>query len=84
MAGARGPLSGRFVRVKEALLRDRAESDDPRAPFYSAMLAVDTYEDYDALAGAKAVRAPGSNTGPVTPRDEIRHARRRGWIADES
>lgn len=83
MTGSRGPLSGRFIRVKENVLRDMADGDDPRAPFYSAMLAVDTYEDYDALAGARAVRVPGSKTGPVTPRDEIRHARRRGWIADD-
>ncbi|WP_271200391.1 hypothetical protein [Methylopila turkensis] len=76
-------MSGRFIRVKEALLREHAERDDPRAPFYAAMLAVDTYEDYDALAGSRPVAVPDRRIGSVTPRDEIRHARRRGWIADD-
>jgi hypothetical protein len=53
-------FSGRFKRVNEAFLRERANRDhDPRHIFYKAMLEVETYEAYEAAVGNKEVLVEG-------------------------
>jgi len=75
-------LTGRFRCVDRAFLREKANREDPRAPFYAAMLAADTYEAYYRLAGPAGVEVESYRTGPVTPHREILYARRMGWIED--
>jgi len=75
-------LTGRFRILMSGTLRDKANQDDPRAPFYAAMLAADTYEAYYRLAGSVPVRVESYNSGPITAQMEIMYARRNGWIED--
>ncbi|HLY56432.1 MAG TPA: hypothetical protein VKS60_12800 [Stellaceae bacterium] len=75
-------LSGRYEIVNEALFREKANRDDPRRPFYAAMLANRAYEAYLAEVGHKAVEVPGYKANPITGRMEILYCRRNGWIAD--
>ena len=79
-------LRGRYVRVNEAKLRERANrKDDPRHVFYEAMLENNSYEAYEAAIGERMVLVetrspPSSSSGHA----EIRYARNdRGWIEDE-
>ena len=75
-------FSGSFQRLDEAMLREKAGYDDPRASFYKAMLSASTYEEYYRLAGDEPVY-PKTYNGPVTAHMEIRYARNeRCWIAD--
>lgn len=75
-------LTGRFQCLNDAVLRDKANRDDPRAPFYAAMLAADTYEAYYRLAGSSSVEVASYRACPITPHMEIMYARRNGWIKD--
>ena len=78
----RTPLRGRFVRVDEAFLREKANNHrDPRNVFYWAMLENDTYE---AAVHGIEVSTGNRQMDPTTGRQEILYARRNGWIADES
>lgn len=76
------PLAGRFHCLNTAILREKANRDDPRAPFYAAMLAADTYETYYRLAGSGSVEVESYRKGPITAHMEIMYARRNGWIED--
>jgi hypothetical protein len=75
-------LRGRYLILNEAFLRKKANRDDPRRPFYVAMLANRIYDGYLAEVGSKEVMVDGYKQNPVTGRMEILYARRRGWIAD--
>ena len=77
----RTDLRGRYRILNEAFLREKANRDDPRRPFYVAMLANRTYEGYLAEVGAKQVIVESYKQSPITGRMEILYARRRGWIA---
>ena len=74
-------LTGRFTRLNEAFLREKANSDDARARFYQAMLSTTNYDEYYKLAGPE-VSVATYRTGPVTADMEIKYARRKGWIED--
>jgi hypothetical protein len=76
-------LSGRFVRLNEAFLRQRAsERHDPRHVFYKAMLEVDTYEEYAAATVGKLAETGTRKVDATSGREEILYARRNKWIAD--
>lgn len=75
-------LAGRFRILKGDILREKANRDDPRAPFYAAMLAADTYEAYYRLTGSEPVTIESYRSGPITAHMEIVYARRNGWIGD--
>ena len=76
-------LTGRYRILNEAFLREKANRDDPRRPFYVAMLANKTYEGYLAEVGQKEVMVEGFKQNPITGRMEIiLYARRSKWIAD--
>jgi hypothetical protein len=81
---ARTVFSGRYVRVNEAFLRERANREsDPRRIFYEAMLSNDTYEAYEAEVGTTDVsvdtfRPPRLVNGHT----EMWYARDSGWIED--
>lgn len=75
-------LVGRFQVLKSDFLREKANRDDPRAPFYAAMLVADTYEAYYRLAGSGPVTVESYKSGPITSHMEIMYARRNGWIQD--
>jgi|KBSMisStandDraft_5_1062788.scaffolds.fasta_scaffold280979_2 hypothetical protein len=76
-------LTGRYVRLDEAFLREKANrNDDPRNVFYKAMLANDTYEAYSAAVQGIEVSVETYRTGPINGRMEILYARRSSWIAD--
>jgi hypothetical protein len=75
-------LSGRYRILNEAFLREKANRDDPRRPFYVAMLGNRTYEGYLAEVGGKEVMVEGYKQNPITGRMEILYARRSGWVAD--
>lgn len=79
---ARLVLSGAFVRVNEAFLKERARRTEPRNVFYQAMLRHNTYEDYLGDVGSVRVSPPTYKAGPVSGRMEIQYARRNGWIED--
>jgi hypothetical protein len=68
--------------LNEAFLREKANRDDPRRPFYVAMLANQTYEGYLAEVGSNEVTVESYKAGPISGRMEILYARRSGWIAD--
>jgi hypothetical protein len=76
------PLTGRFRCLNIVLLREKANRDDPRASFYSAMLAAETYEAYYRLAGSGSVEVESYRKSLITPHMEIMYARRNGWIED--
>ena len=77
-------LSGRYIRLEEAKLREKAaRADDPRARFYRAMLEANTYEDYYRLAGTDSVQPKSYVSRRVNAHMEIKYARNpRKWIAD--
>jgi hypothetical protein len=76
-------ISGRYVRLNEALLREKAARIyDPRNVFYKAMLENDTYEAYAAAVGGISVSPKTYKTGPISGRVEIGHARKMRWIID--
>jgi|GEM_PF-2372087 len=75
-------IKGRYRIVNEAFLREKANRDDPRHPFYVAMLANDTYEGYLADVGRKLVEVDGFKQNPISGRFEILYCRRNGWIED--
>ena len=78
-------FSGRYVRVNEAMLRERANrKDDPRHIFYEVMLENDTYEAYEAAVGMKTVLVKTWNPPSlVSGHAEIRYARNDcRWIED--
>jgi hypothetical protein len=75
-------LTGRYRVMNEAFLREKANRDDPRRPFYISMLANQTYEGYLAEVGQKEVMVKGYKQNPITGRMEILYCRRSGWIAD--
>jgi len=68
--------------VNEALLREKANRDDPRRGFYETMLASGSYEAYLAAVGQKLVEVNGYKQNPISGRMEILYARRSGWIED--
>jgi hypothetical protein len=78
----RTDLRGRYQVLNEAFLREKSHRDDPRKPFYIAMLANRTYEGYLAEVGHKFVEVKGYKANPISGRMEILYCRRRGWIAD--
>ena len=81
----RTTLTGKFIRVDEAILREKANRrQDPRHSFYEAMLNNNRYEDYEAAVGTKAVLVPSNGKSPFTGHQEILYARRSGWIADST
>lgn len=63
-----------------------AESDDPRAIFYKALLNSDTYEAYLAALGGNVAVFPktfGNGQVPVTAEAEYKYVRdRRHWISE--
>ena len=77
-------FSGPYVRVNEAILREKSNNtDDPRHPFYRAMISSDSYEDYYLKVKGLTVQPATYHTRPVTAQMEIRYARTQmGWIAD--
>ena len=75
-------LTGRYRVLNEAFLREKANRDDPRRPFYVAMLANKTYDGYLAEVGQKEVMVEGYKQNPITGRMEILYARRHKWVAD--
>jgi hypothetical protein len=81
---ARVVFSGRFKRVNEAFLRERANrKHDPRHIFYNAMLENDTYEAYEAEVGNKEVVVETFNPPRlVNGHTEMWYARDSGWIQD--
>lgn len=72
--------TGRFVVKNDGLLRRKAESSDPRAPFYKAMLSENTFEGYYRASGDIAVHVPTRQQPKVTPHMEIVYALYSGWI----
>src|SRR5690242_15609477 len=70
---------GPFRLTDDAFLRQKANRRNPRARFYAAMLAADTFEQYFFLAGDNAVQ-PETYKRPITPQTEIGYAIERGWI----
>jgi Endonuclease NucS C-terminal domain len=79
----RAGLRGRFVRVNEAFLREKANRQhDPRNVFYKAMLETDTYEAYAAAVRGLEISVESYRSGPINGGMEIRYARKSGWIAD--
>jgi hypothetical protein len=78
----RTKLSGRYKILNEALLREKSCRDDPRKPFYNAMLRNQTYEGYLAEVRGKLVEVDGYKANPISGRMEILYCRRSGWIAD--
>lgn len=78
----RTTLTGRYERVNEAFLREKANRNDPRRIFYVAMLNCDTYEGYLAQVGQKLVEVSGFKDNPISGRREILYCRRNGWIQD--
>jgi hypothetical protein len=79
---ARVAFIGRFKRVNEAFLRERANrKHDPRHIFYSAMLENDTYEAYEAEVGTKEVIVETFNPPRlINGHTEMWYARHSGWI----
>lgn len=79
-------FSGRFKRVNEAFLRERANrQDDPRKIFYKAMLRCETYEAYEAEVGNTEVLVETFNPPRfVSGHTEMWYARDSGWIQDAS
>jgi hypothetical protein len=75
-------LTGRYRLLNKAFLQEKANRDDPRRPFYAAILANETYEAYLAEVGQKEVLVEGYKTGPISGRMEILYCRRKHWIAD--
>jgi hypothetical protein len=77
-------FSGRFTRVNEAFLRERANRQhDPRHIFYKAMLENDTYEAYEAEVGNREVVVERFNPPRlVNGHTEMWYARDSGWIED--
>lgn len=80
--GRRIAFSGRFVRINQAFLRERANREsDPRRIFYNAMLENDTYEAYEAQVGNKEVVVETFHPPRlVSGHTEMWYARRSGWI----
>jgi hypothetical protein len=76
-------LSGNFILVNEAFLREKAHRQhDPRHVFYRAMLNTRTYEDYLNLVGDVEVSVDTYKKGPISGRKEILYARQKHWIDD--
>lgn len=76
-------LSGRYTRINEVFLRERAgRRNDPRHVFYVAMLTNNTYETYEAAIRGIVVSVATYRTGPVNGHMEMLYARRNGWIVD--
>jgi hypothetical protein len=82
--GDRIPLTGRFVRVEEAKLREKANrTHDPRHVFYREMLENDTYEDYENATCGVEVHPITYRSRPVSGHREMIYVRnRRRWIED--
>jgi hypothetical protein len=78
----RTPLKGRYIRLDEPFLREKANRNDHRNVFYKATLANDTYEAYSAQVRGIEVSVETYRTSPINGRMEILYARRRGWIVD--
>jgi hypothetical protein len=77
-------FSGRFVRVNEAFLRERANrGGDPRHIFYRAMLETETYEAYQADVANKEVLVETFHPPRlINGHTEMWYARHSGWIED--
>jgi hypothetical protein len=77
-------FAGRFVRVNEAFLRERANrGGDPRHIFYKAMLETEIYEAYEADVGNKEVLVDTFHPARlISGHTEMWYARRSGWIED--
>jgi hypothetical protein len=75
---------GPYVRMNEAILKEKANRmNDPRHPFYEAMLSSKTYEEYYRRVGGVKVQPQTYRTSPVSAHMEMRYARSQmGWIAD--
>ena len=76
-------LKGRYRAVRLDLIEEKLADDDPRRPFYLAMLRYRTYEEYLAMVGDHMVELPGFAGRRVSGRDEIVRCRAIGWIADD-
>ena len=76
--------SGSYVIARPAAFQARMAKlvGDPRHQFYKAMSDYDNYTSYEAAVGETAVSIPGLVMDPITGRDEILYARRRGWVRD--
>lgn len=82
MAGT--SLTGEYEIRNSALLREKAgRLDDPRHPFYVAMLSTDRYEVYLAEVGKKLVEVKGYKANPISGRAAILYCRRHRWIVDK-
>lgn len=77
---ARKVLRGRYVLRNDTFLRGKSERDDPRAPFYRAMLDARTFEEYYKACGDIAVDVPTHKSRKITPHAEIVYALYRKWI----
>jgi hypothetical protein len=77
-------FDGRFVRVNEALLRERANrGGDPRRIFYEAMLETETYEANEADVGNKEVLVETFHPPRlISGHAEMWYAGHGSWIED--
>jgi hypothetical protein len=79
----RTKLTGGYTIVNRALLGEKLKlDDDPRLPFYRAILAHTHYEAYLGEVGDLKVEVEGYKANPISGRMEILYYRRNGWIED--
>jgi hypothetical protein len=77
-------FDGRFVRVNEALLRERANrGGDPRRIFYKAILETEIYEANEADVRNKEVLVETFHPPRlISGHTEMWYARHSGWIEE--
>jgi hypothetical protein len=77
-------LTGPYELRDIGYLRRKANADDPRAPFYRALIMCPTYEAYLALIGGMwVILTTEFKKGPISGRIEILYCRRNGKIKDK-
>jgi hypothetical protein len=73
-------LAGGYIIKNDAFMREKARRDDPRTPFYKALLSSNTFEDYYAAAGDIAVEVPTYKKGKISAHHEIKYILYNKWI----
>lgn len=82
MAGIPRLFRGPYRIVNESRIRERARNEgDPRHPFYQAMLACTSYEEYYSKVGGIKVK-PSTTTYKSNAHMEMRYARDAKWVED--